>query len=186
MASARQRVALCLGLALFVAGSATGPVLAATRAGDGPLFSFPQAIREVQRILEKEKYLRPGDHQSGALDDATASALRAFQMDHFTLASGRVDTDTMGLLVSHGMRASFPGMAQARSAAPAGVRSTAPEERVTLTAATSPAAEAGTRSPARTVAERSMPGTGSPTVLAAVIGALLLGVGLAILFLRRI
>ncbi|MBI4168940.1 MAG: peptidoglycan-binding protein [Acidobacteria bacterium] len=183
MASARPLLVICLGIALFVAGGATGTALAAADAREGPLFSSPAEIREVQRILEKEKYLKPGDRKKGELDDATASALRAFQADHFTRASGRVDTDTMGLLVSHGMPTPFGRMAKAHAA---GARPAASEERVALTAATSPATGAEAQGATGAVSERSMPRTGRLTILVAVIGAVLLGGGLVILFLRRV
>lgn len=164
MIAARRLSAFCLGLALLAAVGAVAPALGSS---DGPLFTSPAEVREAQRILQQEKYLRPGASKPGQLDDATMGALRAFQTAHFLPATGRIDLDTMGSLVGHGLRQASGRMAREGSGG------TGSEERVALTAATG------------TAAGRSMPATGSPTVLAAAIGTLLIGAGLALIYLRR-
>jgi peptidoglycan hydrolase-like protein with peptidoglycan-binding domain len=167
MISARTLSVFCLGLALLVVGGALMPAFGAVGGSDGPMFTSPGEIREAQRILEQEKYLRPGAGRPGQMDDATMAALRAFQRAHFLRATGLIDLDTMGSLVGHGLRQSSGRMARTGSG---GRRS---EERVALTAAT------------ETASGRTMPATGSPTLLAAAIGTLLIGAGLAIIYLRR-
>lgn len=170
MIRARTLSVLCLGLALLAVGGAVAPAFAAVGGSDGPMFTSPGEIREVQRILEQEKYLRPGTHKSGQLDDATVEALRAFQAAHFLPTTGQVDFDTMSSLVGHGLRQGSGRMARSGAGGTGTARS---EERVALTSATG------------TASGRSMPATGSPTLLAAAIGTLLIGAGLAIIHLRR-
>ena len=79
------------------------PTVAAGERGRFPGFVYtsPESIREAQEVLVALKYLEPRRHKTGEWDETTRAAARAFQRDHFLRPDGRLDRDTMALLMSH-------------------------------------------------------------------------------------
>jgi len=79
------------------------PTVAAGERGRFPGFVYtsPEAIQEAQEALVALKYLEPRVHKAGEWDEPTRAAARAFQRDHFLRPDGRLDRDTMALLMSH-------------------------------------------------------------------------------------
>src|SRR5262245_21872448 len=79
---------------------------AAARAGDrdrfpGFVYTSPEAIKDAQEALVALKYLKSGEYKEGEWDANSRKATREFQRDHFLRPDGRLDRDTMALLMSH-------------------------------------------------------------------------------------
>jgi len=89
-----------LAVALFI------PTVAAGEPGRFPGFVYtsPEAIQDAQAALVALKYLEEKGHKAGEWDEPTRAATRSFQRDHFLRPDGRLDGDTMALLMSHGPR----------------------------------------------------------------------------------
>ena len=79
------------------------PTVAAGERGRFPGFVYtsPEAIKDAQEVLVALKYLKPAGYKEGDWDDKTQEATRDFQRDHFLRPDGRLDRDTMALLMSH-------------------------------------------------------------------------------------
>lgn len=103
MTSAR---ALVVGMAL-IALVAGAPALAATEKLTTHIYGTEDDIRKTQEILVMEEYLEEGSFEPGKWDEDTAAAVRKFQVDHFMLANGDLDQDTMGMIISHGKHAPY-------------------------------------------------------------------------------
>ena len=86
-----------LAVALFI------PTVAAGERGRFPDFVYtsPEAIQEAQEALVALGYLDAKGHKAGEWDEPTRAATRSFQRDHFLRPDGRLDRDTMALLMSH-------------------------------------------------------------------------------------
>jgi putative peptidoglycan binding protein len=67
----------------------------------GFVYTSPEAIEDAQGVLVALKYLEPGVYKKGDWDAKTQEALRDFQRDHFLRPDGRLDRDTMAVLMSH-------------------------------------------------------------------------------------
>ena len=67
----------------------------------GFVYTSPEAIEDAQGVLVALKYLKPGGYKKGDWDAKTQEALRDFQRDHFLRPDGRLDRDTMAVLMSH-------------------------------------------------------------------------------------
>ena len=82
------------------------PTVAAGERGRFPGFVYtsPEAIQEAQEVLVALQYLEPAGHEKGEWDEPTRAAARGFQRDHFLRPDGRLDRDTMPLLMSHAPR----------------------------------------------------------------------------------
>ena len=82
------------------------PTVAAGERGRFPGFVYtsPEAIQEAQAALVALKYLEEKGHKAGEWDEPTRAATRSFQRDHFLRPDGRLDRDTMPLLMSHAPR----------------------------------------------------------------------------------
>ena len=65
------------------------------------VYSSPEAIEDAQGVLVALKYLEPAGYKKGDWDTKTQEALRDFQRDHFLRPDGRLDRDTMAVLMSH-------------------------------------------------------------------------------------
>lgn len=154
-----------LAFAILVAASLASIARAGQHRFPEYVYDTPQSITDAQTVLLSEKYLKPGGYQRGSLDPQTIAALKEFQNGHLLPASGRLDRDTMAMLMTHlDARSS-----RALAAAPGTGRS--------ATASGSDAA--GRPAPS----DRSMPVTGAALPFPAAIGALLLAGG--ILLYRR-
>jgi hypothetical protein len=161
-----------------VVACATAPPASAMRGiRGGPTYTSPAAVRDAQAILVQEHYLKPGVYAKGDLDQPTIDAIREFQRDHYVRPSGQLDPETMGMLSSHGRGFALAG---APPEAPKGSVPTGEEEGAALAARRTVADH-----PARAGATRRMPATGSPALTLLVLGGLLCGSGLALLFVRR-
>src|SRR5881296_4050881 len=79
------------------------PTVAAGGRGRFPGFVYTsrEAIQEAQEVLVVLRYLEPGRHKVGEWDPPSRAAARDFQRDHFLRPDGRLDRDTMALLMSH-------------------------------------------------------------------------------------
>ncbi len=96
-----RRAAIVLG-ATLAAGALAGPISApAHERFPGFVYTSPETIREAQQILVGLKYLEPGRFREGEWDTLTQRATRDFQRDHFLKPNGRLDRDTLALLLSH-------------------------------------------------------------------------------------
>jgi Putative peptidoglycan binding domain len=86
-----------LALALFL------PTVAAGERGRFPGFVYtsPEAVHDAQEALVALQYLEEKGHSDGEWDEPTRAAARNFQRDHFLRPDGRLDRDTMALLMSH-------------------------------------------------------------------------------------
>ena len=68
----------------------------------GFAYTSPEAIEDAQGVLVALKYLGPAKgFKRGDWDAKTQEALRDFQRDHFLRPDGRLDRDTMAVLMSH-------------------------------------------------------------------------------------
>lgn len=67
----------------------------------GFVYTSPEAIKDAQEVLVALKYLKPAGYKEGDWDEKTQEATRDFQRDHFLRPDGRLDRDTMALLMSH-------------------------------------------------------------------------------------
>ena len=91
---------------LAVVGLVLTSWLPAARAGErnrfpGFVYTSPEAIKDAQEILVLLKCLPPGGYKDGEWDVKTQEAAREFQRNHFLRPDGRLDRDTMALLMSH-------------------------------------------------------------------------------------
>ncbi|HEU4400620.1 MAG TPA: peptidoglycan-binding domain-containing protein [Candidatus Polarisedimenticolia bacterium] len=152
-----------LGLLLVLLSGAL-PAFADGMNRTGPIYSSSESIAAAQTILEQAHYLAPGSYKRGDMDRATLGAILAFQRRHDVRPTGLIDSETMGLLTSHG-RGQIQVAAQRTTVPPS-----AAEERGALTSR---------------VAARTMPTTGSPYATRLALGALILLAGLGVLFRRR-
>ena len=80
--------------------------LPAVQAGEhgrfpGFVYTSPEAIKDAQEVLVVLKYLLPAVYKEGEWDVKTREAARGFQRDHFLRPDGRLDRDTMAVLMSH-------------------------------------------------------------------------------------
>ena len=150
----------------------------------GPPFYSTEDFQVAQTILVQNRYLRQGSYAFGQLDQPTIDAIRAFQREHAIRPSGQLDPETMGMLMSHKLRAAV-------STAPPPARGqtelsekVAAEEGVKLTgrvkSSIAPAAHAD---PDAT--HRSMPRTGSPIALLVALGGTLMAFGFGLAVLAR-
>jgi hypothetical protein len=97
-----KKIPVALAAVLFFL--AIGPPMA--RAGErgrfpGFVYTSPEAIEDAQGVLVALKYLDPAGYKKGDWDDKTQEAARDFQRDHFLRPDGRLDRDTMAVLMSH-------------------------------------------------------------------------------------
>jgi len=123
-------------------------------------YNLPQSIADAQAVLLSEHYLKPGGYQRGTLDSQTIAAIKQFQDGHLIPSSGRLDRDTMAMLMSHlNPRSSRVGSAATNAGRPA--------------TSSGSGASGGPASP-----DRTMPVTGAALPFPAVIGALLMAGGL--------
>jgi peptidoglycan hydrolase-like protein with peptidoglycan-binding domain len=67
----------------------------------GFVYTSPEAIKDAQSVLRSLKYLEKAGYKEGEWDAKTQEAARDFQRDHFLRPDGRLDRDTMALLMSH-------------------------------------------------------------------------------------
>jgi hypothetical protein len=177
---------LKLALVLCITVALAGPTLAGlnfpgTRGVD--LYTTPEAVTDAQDILVKLHYLRPDSYTTGVRDFATTRAIVAFQDDHAVDGTGKLDFDTMALLMSHG-----PGghaMAKAPAKTETIARATVPAEEPKAPVVEAPPAPVVTPAPAPqppppapAVMERTMPETDAPIAFIAGSGVLLLVAGL--------
>ena len=93
-------------LTMFALGLALALPHTAARAGDrdrfpGFVYASPEAIKDAQGTLVALNYLKPGEFKEGEWDVKSREATRDFQRDHFLRPDGRLDRDTMALLMSH-------------------------------------------------------------------------------------
>lgn len=97
----RILIGAIVGVSIVLALGA-GATLAFAGSRSGPIYSSSEAIAYAQAILVKDGYLKAGGYAKGVQDEPTLRAVRQFQRNHFVRPSGQIDTDTMGLLTSHG------------------------------------------------------------------------------------
>jgi len=71
----------------------------------GFVYTSPEAIGDAQAVLVALKYLGAAGFKEGEWDEKSQAAARDFQRDHFLRPDGRLDRDTMALLMSHKPRA---------------------------------------------------------------------------------
>jgi putative peptidoglycan binding protein len=67
----------------------------------GFVYTSPEAIKDAQDALVALKYLKAEEYKEGEWDAKSREATRDFQRDHFLRPDGRLDRDTMALLMSH-------------------------------------------------------------------------------------
>lgn len=98
-----RRIAGAFGVVAFVLALGLPMVRAEGRDRfPGFVYSSPQAIEDAQEVLVALKYLEAaGGFKRGDWDAKTQEALRDFQRDHFLRPDGRLDRDTMAVLMSH-------------------------------------------------------------------------------------
>ncbi len=72
----------------------------------GFVYTSKEAIKDAQEILVSLEYLKPSTYKEGEWDAKSQEAARHFQRDHFLRPDGRLDRDTMAVLMSHAPRAS--------------------------------------------------------------------------------
>jgi outer membrane protein OmpA-like peptidoglycan-associated protein len=87
---------------MFMAGMAlAAPIWAGSGLSTEDVYTSPKDIGKAQIILVQDGELAPGSYRMGVLDNPTVEALRAFQSRHALRETGRVDYETMALLLSH-------------------------------------------------------------------------------------
>lgn len=67
----------------------------------GFVYTSSEAIEDAQAVLAALKYLDAKACKKGEWDEPTQAAARDFQRDHFLRPDGRLDRDTMAVLMSH-------------------------------------------------------------------------------------
>jgi peptidoglycan hydrolase-like protein with peptidoglycan-binding domain len=67
----------------------------------GFVYTSPETIREAQQVLVALRYLKPASFKEGDWDATTRESARDFQRDHFLRPDGRLDRDTLAVLMSH-------------------------------------------------------------------------------------
>ena len=67
----------------------------------GFVYTSREAIKDAQEILVALEYLKPSTYKEGEWDAKSQKAARGFQCDHFLRPDGRLDRDTMAVLMSH-------------------------------------------------------------------------------------
>ena len=80
----------------------------------GFVYTSPEAIKDAQDVLVALKYLPREGYTEGVWDTNTREATQAFQREHFLRPDGRLDRDTMAVLMSHRPRTNPPGGAESR------------------------------------------------------------------------
>jgi hypothetical protein len=180
-----RAVLLLIVLSTPLVWFAATPALAAGP-GAGISYNSETDLAFAQSILDAEGYLQQGDYTAGRRDRATTDAIADFQRAHSLPTDGRLDFDTMAMLLSH-----EPPVVQTASVAQ---RQAAPSPRKQARAASQPpeqpvrAASPPSTTPA--AAEEpaghgvAMPETASPVPLLALLGGILIAGGVGIMLGR--
>lgn len=87
---------------LLAAVALAAPIAARSEYGTEGSYTSAQEIQKAQAILVQDGELAAGSFQVGVIDDKTVEALKSFQSRHGLRTTGRLDQETMALLVSHG------------------------------------------------------------------------------------
>ena len=174
------RAVLLAGPIVAVLG--VSPALAGRGERGGPIYSSTEAIAYAQAILVKDGYLKPGGYTRGTQDEATLRATRQFQRNHFLLPSGQIDTDTMGVLTTHGPAVEpRSGVAGTRpSGRDGGAGDAGQAGRAKHASRPLPAGQVRDGGVGGPIA-RTMPVTGSPLAARIALGAFLAASGAALL-----
>ena len=180
-------LALAIGM-LLTAGAG------AVRAEDRGAFTNSSDLSRAQDILLGDGYLSAGSFTPGTMDEATRSALSAYQSVHALNHRGDLDDETFTSLTSHEISYPWGDAEEVAETAPEPA-SPAPVARLaeappvpapapaTAEIREAPAPAVSPVEPARAPAQpaRKMPATGSPLPLLAISGLALLGAGALLL-----